>query len=189
MKNLIYMWTISASDKLAVFSYCKLLTGYISPPYPNFMTPEMLWNLYWMLTLMEIQMAQKHSNNTFSLPDCWQHMGWYSSNQSSGIKTSKWKPGFLPQGFCYFLSPPCPLSSLCTLSSISLTSQPAAELSMARLNLLECLDYSCLSTAPAGFPWWELPPPCAPATAGQRGRNNFKICPQDAALSWHPADN
>lgn len=122
-----------------------------SVPMSWFHDPRNAGNLHGLFTLMETQMAQKHSNNTFSLPDCWQQMGWCSSNQSSDIKTSKWKPGFLTQGFCYFLSPRSPLSSLCTLASRSLTSQPAAELSTARLNLLECLDCSCLSTAPSGW--------------------------------------
>lgn len=63
-------------------------------------------------------------------------------------------PGFLPQGFCYFLSPPCALSSLCSLSNLSLTSQLAAELSMARLNLLECLDCSCLTQHGSTEPIW-----------------------------------
>lgn len=156
------MRTISASDKLPAFSYCKLLTPYISPPYPN------SWSWKCCESLMEMKnywWKYRWPRNTSSLPECWQQKGWYPSNQRSDIKPSKWKPGFLPQGFCCFLSPPCPLSSLCTLSSLSLTSQPAAELSTARLNLLECLDCSCLSTAPsgwtAGFPCWELPQPRA----------------------------
>lgn len=48
MKNLIYMMTISASDKL-LYLYCKLQTGYTSLLYPDFRTQkccESLWDVY-----------------------------------------------------------------------------------------------------------------------------------------------
>lgn len=69
MKNLIYMRTISASDKLLYFptaSY-KQVTAV---PCILISDPRNAVNFYGMFTLMEIHMAQKHSNNTFSLPDC-----------------------------------------------------------------------------------------------------------------------
>lgn len=139
-------------------------------PTSRFHDPRYAVHPYGMFTLLEIQMAQKHSNTTFSLPECWQQMGWYSTNQSSDIKPRISTPRLL------LLS----ISSLCT-QLIVLIVQPKPHLP-ARCRALHGQTeltgmFRLLLPHSAWLHRAHLAGQQDFHGLAQRGRNNLKICP------------